>query len=127
MFVHKPAQSSKPQQDAASPNGSAVDNHRPQSDVSPYPLLSVMLQLRGLQLLPQYKNSDAAKVFGCTTRTIQKRVSEEKWTARDLPGGGRFLPCDLEEILGRKRTAHKQDRLIAPSSEATNQRSSRFV
>jgi hypothetical protein len=86
-----------------------------------------MLQLRGLQLLPQYKNSEVALVFGCTTRTIQKRVSEEKWTARDLPGGGRFLPCDLEEILGRKRTPHKQDRPTAPGLDLANQRSSRFV
>ena len=72
----------------------------------PYcPLLTAVLRAKGLSLRPQYTTSDAAQIFGCTSRVIQERIQDGRWWARDLPGRGRFLSSDLEAFLGMLRPA----------------------
>ncbi len=58
-----------------------------------------MLRRRGLPLQAQYTTADVARIFECDVRVIQERIHSRKWRARDLPNRGRFLSCDLEQIL----------------------------
>jgi hypothetical protein len=74
-----------------------------------YPLLNAILQSLNLAFLSKYSTEDAARIFECTTRTIQEWVQQGKWVARDLPGGKRFLPSDLESFLNKKRTPQTKD------------------
>jgi transposase len=64
-----------------------------------YPLLEQLLRERNLQPRGIYNNKDAAEIFGVSTRTIQDWVRSRKLQARDLPGRGRFLSQDIEQLL----------------------------
>lgn len=68
-------------------------------DLKLYPHLCEMLRRRGLPLQAQYTTADTARIFGCDIRSIQERIHRGQWPARDLPRRGRFLSCDLEQIL----------------------------
>lgn len=68
-------------------------------DLKLYPNLCEVLRKRGLSLQAQYTTADTARIFGCDIRSIQERIHSRKWRARDLPNRGRFLSCDLEQIL----------------------------
>jgi hypothetical protein len=56
-----------------------------------YPLLETVLAQKGLQLKGIYRNSDVARLFDVTTRTVQDWCRDGKLQARDLPGRGRFV------------------------------------
>jgi hypothetical protein len=75
------------------------------SDISRlrYPLLQEYLDLRGIQLQPAYRNREVAVIFDVTIRTIQAHIQRGDLVPRDLPGGRRFLPSDLEEYLINSR------------------------
>lgn len=64
-----------------------------------FPLLQTILEQKGLRLQGIYTGRDVAKIFGVGKRTIQEWIFDGKLTARDLPGRGRFLSQDLEELL----------------------------
>ncbi len=68
-------------------------------DLKLYPNLCEVLRKRGLPLQAQYTTADTARIFGCDIRSIQERIHRGQWPARDLPKRGRFLSCDLEQIL----------------------------
>ena len=68
-------------------------------DLKLYPYLCEVLRKRGLPLQAQYTTADTARIFECDVRVIQDRIHSGKWTARDLPKRGRFLSCDIEQIL----------------------------
>ena len=72
--------------------GPSRESHR-------YPLLESLLAARGLSLKGIYTNTDAAKIFGVSKRTILDWLRDRKLIARDLPGRGRFLSEDLELFL----------------------------
>lgn len=68
-----------------------------------YPLLEELFRLKNLPLQPTYTNSDAASIFGVSTRTIQTRVADGSLPSRTLMGRARFLSCDLESFLVNSR------------------------
>jgi hypothetical protein len=64
-----------------------------------HPLLRQLLSEKNLSPRGIYNNKDAAAIFAVTVRTIQAWTASGKLPVRDLPGGGRFLACDLETFL----------------------------
>lgn len=64
-----------------------------------YPLLQAILDVKGKPLQPWYSTRDFAELFGVTPRSIQNRVSSGELTPRDLPGGAKYLPQDIEAFL----------------------------
>ena len=64
-----------------------------------YPLLDGILNDRNLSPQPMYKTSDVANIFKVCVRAIQNWMSAGRLKYRDLPGGWRFLPQDLEDFL----------------------------
>jgi transposase len=64
-----------------------------------YPLLQQLLRERHLEPLGIYTIRDIANLFRVSTRTIQAWVRSRKLQARDLPGRGAFLSCDVEQFL----------------------------
>jgi excisionase family DNA binding protein len=73
----------------------------------PYPLLQALLEQKGLRLLGIYNVQDAAMIFAVSKRTIQEWVRDGKITARPLPGHGRFLSDDLEDLLQKTQRGPK--------------------
>jgi excisionase family DNA binding protein len=79
-----------------------------QKTLSNFPLLLTVLEQRGMEPKGIYTNRDAAELFDVSVRTIQDWITDEKITARNLPGRGRFLSEDLEAFLAgsaRKKAA----------------------
>jgi len=68
-----------------------------------YPLLKALLAAKGLALQGIYTVRDVAAIFGVSTRTIQDWARQGKLHTRDLPGRGRFLSEDLEQLLQPSR------------------------
>ena len=60
--------------------------------------------------MSQYTTVDVAEIFDCDVRVIQERIHNGQWPARDLPKRGRFLSCDLEEVLSFKRAVTPKPR-----------------
>lgn len=78
---------------------------QPRTDQSPgyeacrYPLFETMLRSMGLKLQATYTCQDIASLFGVTARTIQSKAADGTLPSRELIGGGRFLPIDIENYL----------------------------
>jgi hypothetical protein len=64
-----------------------------------YPLLSAVLEAKGLSLKGAYRYCDVAEIFDCSIRALQERVRAGQLTVRDLPGRKKFLAQDLENFL----------------------------
>ncbi len=67
-----------------------------------FPLLGLVLKSRNLPFQAILTIPDVARIFEVSVRTIQDWVRDGKLSPRDLPGRGRFLPCDIEELLARR-------------------------
>lgn len=68
-----------------------------------YPLLQAILDVKGRPLQPWYSTRDFAELFGVSPRSIQNRVSSGELTPRNLPGGAKYLPQDIEAFLVASR------------------------
>jgi hypothetical protein len=79
-----------------------------QCQLSKYPLLEEILELRQMALQPLYTIRDVAKLFGVTARSIQSYVASGQMSARDLPGRAKFLPIDVEEFLRQSKRGGKK-------------------
>ncbi len=64
-----------------------------------YPLLEALLATKGLPLKGIWTIADVAEIFNVRNRAIYDWINNQKLTARDLPGRGRFLCEDLEQFL----------------------------
>lgn len=64
-----------------------------------YPLLERLLATKGLPMKGIWTISDVAQIFNVRNRAIYDWINNQKLTARDLPGRGRFLCEDLEQFL----------------------------
>lgn len=74
-----------------------------------YALLEAVLAAKGLADKGVWTISDVAQIFDVQKRAIYDWVANEKLSARDLPGRGRFLSEDLEEFLtNSKRTPRER-------------------
>jgi len=52
--------------------------------------------------------AEVAQIFGVQKRAIYDWISNQKLSARDLPGRGRFLSEDLEEFLRKSKRLPKE-------------------
>jgi hypothetical protein len=79
--------------------------------LSKYPLLEALLATKGLPLKGIWTIADVAEIFNVRNRAIYDWISNQKLTARDLPGRGRFLCEDLEKFLtdSKKRPRRRGD------------------
>jgi len=68
-----------------------------------YPLLSSHLAMMGRSHQAFYSTRDYAAVFGVSMRTVQNYIKTGKIVPRNFRSRASFLPCDLEEHLGRRR------------------------
>lgn len=73
------------------------------SSQTKYPLLDGILAIQNLPLQPMYTNRDVAKIFKVCVRAIQNWITRGRLRSRDLPGGWRFLPQDLEDFLSSSK------------------------
>jgi transposase len=64
-----------------------------------YPLLESMLAQMNLPLRGTYTNRHVAEIFEVSVRTIQDWVRRGQLVSRNLPGRGKFLSEDLENLL----------------------------
>lgn len=67
--------------------------------LSKLPLLEALAARRGVAVPPIYTNRDLANLLDVSVRTIQDWITDSKITPRRLPGRGRFLPEDIEDLL----------------------------
>jgi len=75
-----------------------------------YPLLEAVLAAKGLPVKGVWTIADVAQMFDVRNRTIYDWIANQKLTARDLPGRGRFLSEDLEEFLRNSKRIPKGGR-----------------
>lgn len=64
-----------------------------------YPLLEALLSELGMKPKGKYTKSDIARMFDVTTRTVEKYFANGRLRKRPMPGRGKCLSCDLEEML----------------------------
>jgi transposase len=64
-----------------------------------YPLLESLLAQMNLPLRGTYTNRHVAEIFEVSVRTIQDWVRKGDLVGRKLPGRGKFLSEDLENLL----------------------------
>jgi transposase len=64
-----------------------------------YPLLESLLVQKNLPLRGTYTNRHVADIFEVSVRTIQDWVRRGQLASRNLPGRGKFLSEDLENLL----------------------------
>lgn len=88
----------------------SAPTHSPENVSNPnqttYPLFETMLRSKGLTLQPTYTCKDVASLFGVTARTVQSKVADGTIPSRQLLGGARFLPADIEEYLRNSAETH---------------------
>jgi len=72
-----------------------------------YPLLDAVLSAKGLPVKGVWTIADVAQMFDVRNRAIYDWINNQKLTARDLPGRGRFLSQDLEEFLTNSKRLPK--------------------
>lgn len=72
-------------------------------NITKYPLLQEILNLKGLSLQPVYTIRDLARLFSVTPRAIQNRVAAGQIASRNLPGRAKFLSEDIEAFLTTSR------------------------
>jgi hypothetical protein len=72
-----------------------------------YPLLEAVLAAKGLLVKGVWTITDVANLFGIRNRAVYDWINNQKFTARDLPGRGRFLSEDLEEFLRNSKRLPK--------------------
>lgn len=77
-------------------------------DSARFPLLDLLLEIRGLKREAVYTVKTTAAIFDVSPRTIDDWCCEGKMVPRDLPGHGRFLNEDLEEFLRRSQGRQKK-------------------
>jgi hypothetical protein len=63
-----------------------------------YPLLETLLSAKGLPVKGVWTIADVAQIFNVQNRAIYDWINNQKLSARDLPGRGRFLSEDLETL-----------------------------
>jgi hypothetical protein len=73
------------------------------NDASRFPLLDSLLKARGRQRQAIYNVKDIADIFEVSVRTINDWFREGKFVPRDLPGRGRALSEDLEDLVQSSR------------------------
>lgn len=74
-----------------------------------YPLLGALLAACGLPLRGCYTTKDVAEIFEVSKRTIEKLQAEGTLRRRKLPGYGKCLSCDLEELLQGSESSRGSD------------------